>query len=296
MACTRPLKGYKAPGGKISFSPRTGYTDLPSVRVKCGQCLGCRLERKRAWAIRAVHESQMHRSSCFLTLTYDNKHLPKDRSVDVRHWQLFAKKLRRKKGPFRFLHCGEYGEKNQRPHYHACIFGHDFHEDRTMHKKEGHPLWISEELGELWGNGFSTIGTLTFDSAAYVAGYCVKKSTGKQAKDAYTRLDKETGELWEVKPDYATMSRRPGLGYEWYQKFKADVYPEDVVIQKGQVFRPPAYYDTLLEKEDPELWEKIQSKRKQIVKHDHDYQDECRLLSKEKVLESKMSMYSERSM
>lgn len=292
MACTRPLHGYKAPGGKVSFSPRSGFTDLPSVTVKCGQCLGCRMEKKRAWAIRAVHEAQMHAQTSFLTLTYDDDHLPEDRSIDVRHWQLFAKKLRKKMGPFRFLHCGEYGEKNLRPHYHAIIFGHDFHKDRTVFsRKKGKPLWISQELTDTWENGFSTIGTVTFDSAAYVASYCVKKASGRQSQEIYERVRKDTGEVWQVKPEYATMSRRPGLGYSWYQKFKKDVYPEDVVIQKGQVFRPPAYYDTLLEKEDRQLWEKIQAKRKKIVKSDRNYQDPSRLEAKETVLAAKINHY-----
>ncbi len=295
MACTRPLHGYKAPGGKVSFSPKEGYTDLPSVTVKCGQCLGCRLERKRAWAIRAVHEAQMHEDNSFLTLTYDDEHLPKDGSINVRHWQLFAKRLRKQKGPFRFLHCGEYGEANKRPHYHACIFGHDFSGDRTMHtQKGGHPLWISGELSELWSNGFCTIGSLSFDSAAYVAGYCVKKATGNAAKESLERVNGETGEVKMVKAEYATMSRRPGLGYTWFQKYKSDVYPEDVVIQKGRVFRPPAYYDTLLEKEDPEMWQRIQEKRKQIVKADDKYQKPSRLEAKEKVLKSKLQLYGTR--
>jgi len=297
MACTRPLRGYRAPGGKITFKPRGGFTDLPSVSVKCGQCLGCRLERKRGWAIRAVHEAQMHESNSFLTLTYDKEHLPKDGSVNVRHWQLFAKKLRKEKGPFRFFHCGEYGETNQRPHYHACIFGHDFSEDRTMHtQKGGHPLWVSGELSKLWSNGFSTIGTLSFDSAAYVAGYCVKKTTGTKRDESLERVNYETGEVTDVKAEYATMSRRPGLGYTWYQKFKSDVYPEDVVIQKGQVFRPPKYYDTLLAKEDPELWEKIQARRQAYIRNDRDAQSSARLQVKEDVLRSKISVYGQKGL
>ncbi len=292
MACTRPLKGYKAPGGKISFTPRIGFTDLPSVRVKCGQCLGCRLERKRGWAIRCVHEAQMHEENSFLTLTYDNEHLPEDGSVDVKEWQRFAKRLRKQKGPFRFLHCGEYGKENKRAHYHACVFGIDFHGDRTLHtQKGGHPLWISSELSDLWRNGFCTIGSLSFDSAAYVAGYCVKKTTGIGAKESLERVNHESGEVSVVKAEYATMSRRPGLGHSWFEKYKTDVYPGDFVVQKGAKFRPPAYYDTLLEKGDPELWEEIQRKRKSIVKCNADYQDEKRLAAKEEVLQAKIDLY-----
>jgi len=293
MACTRPLHGYKAPGGKITFQPKVGYTDLKRVSVKCGQCLGCRLERKRGWAIRAVHEAQMHEENSFLTLTYDNAHLPEDRSVRVKDWQDFAKRVRKNKGPFRFFHCGEYGQENLRPHYHACMFGHDFHNDRTMHtQKGGHPLWISSELSGLWQNGFCTIGKLSFDSAAYVAGYCVKAQTGEKQKESLERVDFATGEVTVVKAEYATMSRNKGLGYAWYQKFKSDVYPDDFVVMKGQKFRPPAYYDTLLEQEDPQEWERIRNARQDFVKNNEDYQSPQRLQAKETVLAAKVGNIS----
>jgi len=298
MACTRPLHGYAAPGGKISFKDETNSRGhrVPSIIVKCGQCLGCRMERKRGWAIRAVHEAQMHEETSFLTLTYDKEHLPKDHSVRVKDWQDFAKRVRKNKGPFRFFHCGEYGKENLRPHYHACMFGHDFHGDRTLHdQKGGHPLWISEELSGLWQNGFSTIGSLSFDSAAYVAGYCVKAKTGEGQKESLERVNFETGEVTIVKAEYATMSRNKGLGYTWYEKYKDEVYPDDYVVMKGQKFRPPAYYDSLLEKEDPTLWEKIQQRRQAFVATNEDYQKPSRLEAKEKVLTAKIQQYSSRT-
>jgi len=252
------------------------------------------MEKKQSWGIRATHEAQMHTENSFLTLTYDDKHLAKN-TVDVRHWQLFAKKLRNEMGPFRFLHCGEYGEKNKRAHYHAVIFGHDFHRDRVYLKThKGNPLWTSPTLQKLWEHGFSTIGSVTFDSSAYVAGYCVKKLTGQRAREEYERLDKKTGELWEAKPPYATMSRNPGLGNSWYKKFHDDVYPDDFVVIKGVKFRPPAYYDSMLEKEDPHLWASIQEKRKKVVRDNPDYQQEARLKAKEDVLRAKTNIYSPR--
>jgi len=299
MACTRPLHGYAAPGGKISFKDETNSRGhrVPSIIVKCGQCLGCRMERKRGWAIRAVHEAQMHEENSFLTLTYDNEHLPKDGSVRVKDWQDFAKRVRKNKGPFRFFHCGEYGENTFRPHYHACMFGHDFHADRTKHaQKGGHPLWISSELSELWGNGFCTIGSLSFDSAAYVAGYCVKTKTGKEANAYLERVNFATGEVTTVKPEYATMSRNKGLGYSWYQKYKTDVYPDDFVVMKGQKFRPPAYYDTLLEKEEPEQWARIQARRQSFVANNADFQSPRRLKAKEDVLKAKVEHNSNKTL
>lgn len=254
------------PEGAITFNPTAGYYDRP-LQIACGQCRGCRLRRTRDWALRAVHESQMHDQNSFVTLTYNDEHLPEDHGLDVKHWQDFAKRLRKRSGPFRFLHCGEYGEKNLRPHYHACIFGHDFRADRTpLGNPTGKPLYASPTLSELWPFGFSAIGELTFDSAAYVASYCFSKTTGNRKEGQWQRLDTDTGECWEVKPTYATMSRRPGLGTSWFEKFKGDLYPHDYAVAKGQKFRPPRFYDELLAKSDPKLWEGIQARRRQHVR------------------------------
>lgn len=156
MPCFKPLKAYKAPGG-IAFNSRDGYADLP-IQLACGQCLGCRLERKRSWAIRSMHEAQTHEKNCFLTLTYDDAHLPEDHSLDVAHWQRFAKRLRKSHGPFRFIHCGEYGDISLRPHYHALLFGVDFGSDSVpVRTNNSHPLRVSASLSKLWPYGFHTI-------------------------------------------------------------------------------------------------------------------------------------------
>lgn len=286
MACTRPLAAYKGPDGKIKFNSVEGYVDRP-LQLKCGQCGGCRLERTRGWALRCMHEAQLHSNTCFLTLTYSNETLPEDLGLDVTHWQKFAKRVRKELGPFRFLHCGEYGEQNLRPHYHAIMFGHDFHEDRSLWKeKDGNRLYRSEKLDKLWGKGFATIGPVNFDTAAYVAKYALKKRTGPQAEDHYNRIDPSTGECWNVRPEYATMSRRPGIGYEWFKKYKRDVYPEDFVAAKGQKFRPPAYYDSLLEDGDPDCYrEMLERRRSKVRAQSADHTPE-RLRVREKVGEA----------
>ncbi len=295
MACYKPLKAYRAPNGKIAFNSREGYSDRP-LSLKCGQCIGCRLDRTRGWAIRAVHEAQMHTQNAFLTLTYNNQNLPEDHGLNVTHWQKFAKRLRKKKGSFRFLHCGEYGDQSLRPHYHACIFGLDFSEDRVpFQKNQGHTLHISAELQNLWPHGFATIGELTFDSAAYTAAYCLKKATGQTTDQRYERVDPETGETWNVKPDYATMSLKPGLGRTWFEKYADDVYPEDVVILKGSKFRPPKYYDQLLQKERPELHEKMLQKRRSKVRASSTDHTEERLQVREQVQWSKLTTYGNRT-
>lgn len=262
MACTRPLKAYRGPGGKICFNVRKGFYDQP-LELPCARCMACRIAKSREWAIRCVHESQMYEKNCFLTLTYSDKFLPKDLSLDVEHWQKFAKRLRRRLGPFRFFHCGEYGEKNMRPHYHALLFGQDFSEDRyAFQEKEGRTYWRSPLLEECWKYGFSTIGTVTFQSASYVARYCQKKLNGVMADIAYQRVDDETGEVWAVKPEYLTMSRRPGLGAGWFEKFGSDVFPCDFVVSDGRKFRPPLFYDVLLGRKDKVLLSELKAKRR----------------------------------
>ena len=247
VPCFTPIAAYKGPGG-IKFDSKRGYADMP-LKLNCGQCLGCRLERKRSWAIRCMHERQMHSQNCFITLTYDNEHLPEDRGLHVSHWQKFAKRLRKKHGKFRYMHCGEYGEKTLRPHYHALLFGLDFDDTVELQQTDqDFPLRVSASLSKLWKNGFHTIGDITFDSAAYVASYCAKKYTGKKAETEYERVDPETGECWDVAPEYATMSRRPGLGSKWIEKYEGDVYPDNFVIMKGQKWKPPDFYDKKLEK------------------------------------------------
>lgn len=246
MACFRPLSAYRAPGGGVVFDSKKGYGDRP-LSLPCGQCIGCRVERSRQWAIRCVHESEMHARNCFVTLTYDQVNLPPDGGLRVTDWQKFAKRLRKAVGPFRFFHCGEYGEQNKRPHYHACLFGVDFSADRVLLKKSlGGCLYFSPLLASVWGMGHTSVGDLTYESAAYVARYCVGKLTGEAAELEYSRVCPATGEVFGLRPPYVTMSRRPGIGSKWFERFGSDVYPSDEVIHKGRRFRPPRYYDSKL--------------------------------------------------
>lgn len=163
----------------------------------------------------------------------------------------------------RFFHCGEYGENFGRPHYHAIIFGHDFGD--KVHKfttSGGHPIYTSEKLNELWTHGLCSIGNVTFESAAYVARYVTKKITGKKALHHYNQIDQQTGEiLSERTPEYVTMSRRPGIGKSWFEKFNTDVFPLDEVVLRGSKMKPPKYYSTLYEKHHPDEMEIIRENR-----------------------------------
>ncbi len=251
MACFSPITGYRTAAGKVTFKQKEGYYDKP-VTIACGQCTGCRLERSRQWAVRCMHEAQMHPKNSFVTLTYDDEHLPLDGGLVLGDWQKFAKRLRKRLGPFRFYHCGEYGDQYGRPHYHALIFGLDFGHDRKLYRNsKDNSLYTSELLTGTWGMGMSIIGELTFQSAAYVARYCMKKITGEAAADHYTTTNLATGEVHQVKPEYTTMSRRPGIGKSWLDKYQGDVFPSDEVIVNAKKTRPPRYYDYLYELSEP---------------------------------------------
>ena len=222
--------------------------------------------------MRCLHEAKLHTDNCFLTLTYDDDNLPSSGSLFYEDFQLFMKRYR-KLAKVRFYMCGEYGEETFRPHFHACIFGHNF-PDRVLLKttKAGSKIYTSATLQRLWPQGLSSIGDVTFDSAAYVARYCMSKVTGPDAKHAYRRystsvdeihLDMETGEIYshELTPEFNHMSLKPGIGSQWFDKFRNDVYPHDYVIINGKEVKPPKYYDKLYSRTNPQDAEYVQHLR-----------------------------------
>lgn len=304
MACFYPLKGYRAkypnPSGKFSivFNAKDGYADMP-ITVPCGRCTGCRLEKSRQWATRCVHEAQMHDENSYLTLTFSDQHLPDDYSVRVRDHQLFLKKLRKhvyeKTGrKLRFFLCGEYGDLNRRPHYHALIFGYQFKDLRLWKKNpNGDPVYTSETLTRIWGMGHCTVGEVTFQSAAYVARYVMKKQTGENAEMHYTTIHPLTGEIVCQNPEYVTMSRggnkkgRGGIGARWLEQFQADAYPSDFIIMNGVKVKPPKWYDTVLEADDPLLYREIKRRRKAFARKSKD-NTPARLKVREKVAQAKL--------
>lgn len=225
----------------------------------------------------------------FATLTYDAVHQPLDNSLNHRHWQLFAKRLRKARGPFRYYMAGEYGDQLGRPHYHAILFGIDFPDKTAVRQLADKPkLYHSEELDKLWGRGNCTLGAVTFESAAYVARYVMKKITGDLAPAHYTWID-EHGEMHERRPEYNHMSRRPGVGHNWITKYLGDVFPSDGVQLRNYECKPPRYYDKQLEKTNPEMHERIKQRRKDEI--DHKDNTQRRLNAKEKVALAKHALY-----
>lgn len=204
----------------------------------------------------------MHPENSFITLTYNDEHVPTDYSVKLDHFQKFMKRLRKSVEPkkVRFFACGEYGDQNLRPHYHALIFNHQFSDLKLRRtNKNNHNLYISEELTKLWPLGFHEIGHLTWKTAAYTARYCMKKINGDSADSHYMRKSPIDGNYYRVSEEFAVGSRRPGLGALWFNKFKSDAFPSDFVIVDGRKKKVPKYYLNKLNEEDQQ---KIQRARK----------------------------------
>lgn len=287
------------------------------LSLPCGKCDGCRLSRSRAWAARCMHEASQHDDNCFITLTYDDKFLPLNSSLDKSDYVKFLKRLRgfvaesasvpapavsnrtsagKPAAPasfgrrVSFFLCGEYGLNFGRPHYHILLFGFDF-PDRVLYDVRcGFKLYTSELLGKLWADpdthesyGFSTVGDLTFESAAYVARYCLKKVVGHEADAHYG--DRE--------PEFTRMSLRPAIGRKWISSFMESVYPDDFLIANGMRIKPPRYYDSLFEISRPELMAEIKSARVQRAKLSPD-NTPSRLAARERVTKAKLKLLTRR--
>jgi hypothetical protein len=181
-----------------------------AVPFGCGQCMPCRINKRRQWTHRILLESMCHESSAFVTLTYNNDNLPPNGTLDPKHLQKWQKNLRyHADTPLRFFSVGEYGDKTNRPHYHAAVFGFP----SCASGDTNCPCISCKTLRASWDKGFVLNGTLTKDSAQYIAGYVTKKMTNK--KDPKV-LDWLQGRH----PEFARMSNRPGIGAPALEKIK----------------------------------------------------------------------------
>ncbi len=330
MPCYSPLKGWKCPySGGILFKDSGG---LQKMEVSCGQCIGCRLDHSRMWAMRIIHESCMWNDrggNCFITLTYSDENVPDDWSLHKNHFVKFMKRLRKVFAPqkIRYFHCGEYGNvcKHRidlervgcplcnvgRPHYHAALFNCSFCDLESYATQDGIVRYTSPMLERIWKNGFVDVGDLNFESAAYIARYALKKVTGARAHDHYMDYDMDGVIKW-LAPEYITMSRghrceecrkkggrQPnclmctgGIGYDWFQKYKKDIFPSDEVPVPGSgVFKGvPRYYEEIFKCEDPLSLEDIKAVRQVFMEeHAHEYTPE-RLMTKYKVKKAQAAL------
>ena len=245
----------------------TDFTEIP-----CGKCVGCRLKYSREWADRCMLEAKYHEHNYFITLTYNNACVHSNTwfdydtgesgdsyTLDKRDLQLFWKRLRKNTGQsFRYYACGEYGDTTARPHYHAIVFGLKL-DDLKLYKetKLGHKLYTSETLNKAWKQGYVIVADVTWETCAYVSRYVMKKRKGKTA-DFYQKFNME--------PEFVLMSRRPGIGKQYYEDHSSEIYDTDQLIYStpagGKRSRPPKYFDRLYEEECPELMFDIKENRK----------------------------------
>lgn len=286
MGCSSPLKAW--PVG-LTENGKTAYkiTSLNVIDVKdkigdpiqvpCGKCVGCRLKYSREWADRCLLEAKYHPFNWFLTLTYDDDHVPttvlfgdEDRSDDLvfhlslkkRDLQLFFKRLREEFGyeSFRYYACGEYGDETFRPHYHVLLFSQISEVDlepEPIRYLRGNWLYKSDRLASVWQNGMVGLAPMTWETAAYTARYCMKKLGGAAADDY---------KVFGIEPEFCVMSRRPGIGYHYYEDHKDEIYRHcsfSVATEKGgHKLRPSRYYDRLYDLECPDIMHDIRLARR----------------------------------
>lgn len=254
MACYRSFLMYRLENGSLVSAGPQAARGIP-VRLPCGRCFGCLMERCQMWSMRCRHEAQSWDHNCFLTLTYDDDHLPAFGSLDRSHVQKFVKRLRRAvvgvqaapgsdRRPVRFFGCGEYGTRTRRPHYHLLLFNVRF----TDRERYGDKTFTSALVSSLWPYGSHLIGDVTPASASYVAGYASKKVFGRvEAERHYEVVDPLTGECFQRVPEFSCMSLKPGIGQYWYDRYKSDLASGFVVLDGAKVPVPRFYEDQYCE-------------------------------------------------
>lgn len=302
MQCFYPLAAWQKRSGDIHFYPKgtegkSGPKRADYVRelaLPCGQCIGCRLKRSSDWATRCLHEASLHEENAFLTLTYDEDHVPVQGQLVYPHFQDFMKRLRYRIGkPLRFYMCGEYGEHFDRPHYHAILFGHAFLSDRVLLKRSSQgSLYSSGLLDSVWKHGMCSIGDVTFDSAAYVARYVIKKVNGKLADEHYTRVDAITGEVYQKVPEFSRMSlQNGGIGAGWLERYTSDVTNAGAVMVYNTPRSVPRYYGKLLDERTDYARDLLDvtrfSRVRSVHANDNSYE---RMRVKEEVAKAKISV------
>lgn len=256
MRCISPLKASYDKQGDITYSSRSSIPGLVPLEFECRRCLPCRLNIAREKAIRSVHEAKMHKDNIFLTLTYDEEHLTSDR-LQYLDFQLFMKSLREKvtrgvtdkelknKLYIPYIVTGEYGEKNKRPHWHALLFNYAPTDQKLKYTTDrGENVWESQEIDKIWKKGMTEYGSVTMDSAGYVARYAAKKLVhGKDQEHDYHPIHKT--------------SNRRAIGRSWIEKYYEHTFNNGfIVLQNGEISKIPRYYVDWCKDNHPKLYEK----------------------------------------
>lgn len=294
MSCYHPLigiwKGEFTESGKkkyeiISLEGKMEPKDSPGLEhtlIPCGQCIGCRLDYSRRWADRMMLELETtdEKRAIFLTLTYDEEHLPiivydengkpEVCTLKKRDFQLFMKNFRKKVAErfgrrIRFYCSGEYGEKNGRSHYHCIVFGiclDDFNDEEKSiigRNEFKQPIYDVDWIHNIWDNGYIAVAECSYETCAYVARYVTKKVTGKAAEDHY-KFGQER--------EWSLMSRKPGIGRRYLDEHPDCLDEQTIVIQDSNGAKRisvPKYFLMQLKKEDEMMYNEIVKKRKKLA-------------------------------
>lgn len=208
-----------------SFPVKVGNNTFP-----CGRCIACRINRTSEWTLRLMLEQELWDNSAFITLTYDDEHLPVDEALHKEDLQRFFKRLRKdldlENRKIKYFACGEYGDLKKRPHYHAIVFGLGLSEhDRQLLKDNWR--FCAPYLFE---RNMKGVGTVTPDSMRYVTGYIQKKYTGKLAEEVYQGKQ----------PPFQLQSQ--GLGLRYFQNIKDKSFDDGYILDRGHKVPIPRYF------------------------------------------------------
>lgn len=289
MPCFHTIPAYKsrrvnaATGRRpVEFSPHRGYIDMP-MELPCGRCVGCVQDRANEWALRCEHEAKSWSHNWFITLTYEN--LPDGGSLVPKDLQDFWKRLRKEYGDgIRYFACGEYGENYQRPHYHALVFNWLPRDVESHIPALGTDrVYSSKDLERIWGLGRVDISPFSGATAQYVTNYVRKNFSVGGAPIDFGNL---------VKP-FQVMSRRPGIGKTFVERFLHDIYPDGYVTRPGGTKRrAPRFYDLTLEKMNARLFRKVKRRRADIAKLKSVDMLGSRMYTVEEVLKRKQEFFA----
>lgn len=262
LPCYTPIRAYQdMRTGDLHFKVKAGgyyRNKVRELQLPCGSCIGCKLEKSKMWAVRCMHEARMHEDNHFLTLTYDDSHLPPRAELRPRDITLFMKRLRKRVGKVRYLYAGEYGEENGRPHYHALLFNCSLTVSDGF-ERGSYTAYQSDEIADTWKLGKHEVGELTFESAAYVARYSVKLLMDERKYYEYDHATQKVKKIFE--PPYMRMSRRPGIGQAYYDKYKRDLMAIDGCISRDHHQKLPRFYDNKIKEEFEAEYRKIKFER-----------------------------------
>jgi len=302
MSCYHPLHGFKiglTEKGKALYQIESGKTEWihpkqgnkivvdkiikDYIEIPCGQCIGCRLDYSRQWADRCMLEAKEHEHNYMITLTYNDEHLTyknkinedgeilyKTPSLKPDDLSIFMKNLRRyykyhyNIDKIKFYGCGEYGSQTERPHFHIIVYDCPIYDLKCFFKNAVNEwIYLSDTIEKIWAKGQITVTELTWNSAAYVARYVTKKIKGQNATKYYDEKNQE--------PEFVRMSRNPGIGKNYYDNHKEEIYNTDeiIILKKGlpTKIKPAKYYDKLYDIENPEHMEEIKKQRLEIAKN-----------------------------